>query len=170
MDISKKVVFLICGLIFTLNIQSQNFKLKTYKTKEYSLNYPSIWEKFKFHGNINFTPKDFRKVGIPKTLHNLYINVSKKKDKNLEDLAKAILHQSEKVNLVKESKITKHKKSGKLFYIINVSYEHGVKRKKLIHLYEHEGYIYYLDFSARNDIFDIFINEANVIFNSFEFI
>jgi hypothetical protein len=175
----RALLFIILSLLFfgcssfqNPNKISTSEKMNTYGLgKEYSFNISKDWFLFDWHGNLNSAPKSLQNTGINLLNNNLYIfeSTSHENFKSLKETVSTYLENSKKhyaKALADIKEINEH------HYIVTTikKLKTGADYKELIHFRENDGKVYIIRYKMTSDLFNIHLNDARVIFNSFKFI
>ncbi|WP_299883470.1 hypothetical protein [uncultured Lacinutrix sp.] len=153
--------------------QNEKIKLKTYKTKNYSIKYPKSWYKYNWHGSINFSPKEIRKKDINPYNNHIYIiklDRELSNSKTLEEIVEytkgVIVSHTDKVNHV----LKKYKtKNGIMYSLELASVYRNYNKTEIHHFYKIKGIAYDIIFSFDVNYYKQYLDEGMSILNSIEF-
>lgn len=159
-------------LIFlTLNLKSQN-KTETYETEEYQIEYPIDWSlNFSKIGGMSFAVTSPLSSDEDKFSENINLIIQDLKGLNI-DLNKYVSISKEQLSSLPQGNVLESKRKnikGKEHHIIvfkGFLQEKKLKGKQLYFIKNEKAYV--LTFTAMEKDYNLFIDVANKILNSFK--
>lgn len=149
-------------------------KIKTFKNEHYKVKYPNTWVRFGAIGSAHFMPKTIRKNTFENEIEHVGINKHIIEIDTKDDIEK-ILYQYGKTirrnEKLKNFRLIKLDSDPRFIYkiesLITYSFISGVYKREE-YFYIKNNKLGYFKYQMREDLFDVYHNDAMLIINSVE--
>ena len=156
------------------NLTNGKIKLKTINNKNFKLKHPKSWIKFGAVGYFYLAPKKFKKENPEDELNNIKVNnniIYVDKFEGIEETLHSHCNTLRRGEKSKDYKVIKTKEDSKYLFKIESTIKYvGIKEKykRVEYFYTINKKLDYVQFQMRESLFEIYIDEAMIIINSFE--